>query len=172
MDAIHKRQIDQIRLDYAENDLLLKARNGDNSAKARLLRFAADGLSSGATIPPGIAKFVSDGLRRVYDERVGERAFGIQRKRGEKDTRRAQLRGHWFAAYIEARRRYDHATLQNAVSDAAQLFNVSEDTAKGGWKQNHRLVKREFALLSDTEGVTEHLRYSDRKWRELVGVKK
>ena len=87
MDEISRRELSQLRLKHSEEILLPKAVAGENWAKARLLLFVADGLDTGAKIPPGIAKFVSDGLRRVYTERVGEKAFGIERRRGERDTR-------------------------------------------------------------------------------------
>src|SRR5579862_5077891 len=80
------------RLRIAERSFLPGALAGETSACERVLMFAADAITDGMTLSPGVAEFVAGGLRAVYMRRVGGEAFGIKRRRGEKDTRRARRR--------------------------------------------------------------------------------
>jgi len=130
------------KLRLAEELLLPKGRAGELWAIQNLLSLVSEAIADSARIPPRIAAFASSALQRIYEGEKADDAFGIKRKRGEKDTRRANRRAFCMADRIERHRKLQDMTLEDAVAEAADHFHASVHTAKSAWKKNYKEARR------------------------------
>lgn len=155
----------------AENDRVLmpKVRNGVIWAKQNVILMAAKGLKTGVPLPPDMANYIADGLLHVYWKREGEIAFGIKRRRGEKDNRKANQREWSYAMFVALYTEKKQVPVFRAITDAARQFKVSPETIKKGWQKNRLEAKRqaqfEMQYLREVPGQPED------EWLRIAGVK-
>lgn len=126
------------RLELAEKLLLQQACNGELWAIQNLLLITAEAIRDGCPLTIGIAAFMHYALGKIYIGEKADVAFGIVRKRGEKDTRESQQRAFGFAHMVECRRKYHDETLEIAVEKVAALNKASDNTVKAAWQQFHK----------------------------------
>lgn len=157
VEGTHVRNMDAeyhaLRLKLAEKMLLKKAEDGELWAIQNLLLLVSDAIADGVPLSPLIASYISSSLRKIHDGEKADDAFGIKRKRGEKDTRRSQQRAFSMADAIERLRYHDKLTLEKAIAFAATKFSVSEDSVKRNWKAHNKEVKRLMELELDNFGI-------------------
>lgn len=141
-----------LRLKLAEELLLPKAQIGELWAIQSLLKLAAEALADGARLNLNVATFISEALIKIYDGEKADDAFGIARKPGEKNTRRARQRSFSMAFFIEKTCKQENVTLDNALSQAADKYHASYDTAKKAWKDNYKEARRILQLHENNFG--------------------
>ena len=132
----------QSRLEIAEALLLDKARAGEIWAIEKLLKLVAETIEARIPLSENIATFISAALCKIHDGIDANKAFGIKRARGEKNTRQTNQKQFSIAYFIETQ----EGTLEDKLELAAIKFSVSVHTAKAAWKKNHKKVKFELEM--------------------------
>lgn len=141
----------RLRLNLAEKTLLEKATKGELWAVQTLLRIVSEAIADGETLTPGIALFVSTALRKIWEGAKADDAFGIKRKRGEKDQRAARSRQFMLADAVE-RLRESGMTLEEARGNVHEKTDISENTIQKAWIKNHKEARRQIDLEKEYLG--------------------
>jgi hypothetical protein len=135
-----------LSMNLAEKILLPKVQQGELWAIQNVLRLVAEALDDGVRIKGGIANYVANALRRIHAGEKSDTAFGIKRKRGEKDNRKARAKAFLYAHQIEYFRMTEHLSLEVAIAKVAEAYGATEDTVKRGWKINHKEAHQELKM--------------------------
>lgn len=135
-----------IRLNLAEERLLPKAEAGELWAIQNILKIVAEALANGVKLNEKVALFVSKAFIKIHDGEKADHAFGIVRKRGERDNRKSRQKNVSIAYEIEKARKYDGLTIESAAVLAATKYHVSYDTAKKAVKDHGKEARRNLEL--------------------------
>jgi hypothetical protein len=98
-----------------------------------------------------VSDYLSNALHKIWSGKKADDAFGIKRRRGEKDNRQAQQRSFRMADCV-GRLHRDGTTLEKAFATVAARFNRSEESVKRAWKQNYKEVRRQISLEEEHLG--------------------
>jgi hypothetical protein len=128
-----------LKLRLAEEMLLAKAESGDILAIQNLLKLVSEALKDGARINKKIANFLSKSLIQIYRGEKADMAFGINRVRGQKDTRLSRQRNFSIAFFVEE---IELGSLEDRFEKAATEFHVSSETARKAWQKNYPEARR------------------------------
>ena len=139
-------ELHYLRLELAEKSLLPKAEAGELWAIQNILKLVAEALADGVKLNTKVALFISKALIKIYDGEKADNAFGIARKRGERDNRKSRQRNFSIAYEIEKARKYDGLTIESAEVLAATKYHVSYDTAKKAVKDHGKEARRNLEL--------------------------
>lgn len=146
-----------ISLRLAEELLMPAVKRGELWAIQNILKLAAEAIQDQSPLSKGVAAYISKALASIHDGEKADEAFGIRRKRGEKDTRKVRQRKYFMADCIERLRHHDGLTLEDAVEIVAGRFSMSNDSAKLAWKVHHKEVKRIHQLEIKTFGQIQEV---------------
>lgn len=144
-------EYNDLRLELAESTLLPAANRGEFWAIRNLLSILADALADGSQVSAPHAIYLAEALRSIADGKDHKAAFGIRRKRGEKDTRDAKANAFVTAYRVEYLRWQGH-TLEESVAKVSADTMATENTVKWCWKKNHEDAKREIQMQLNTWG--------------------
>jgi hypothetical protein len=126
-----------------EQTVLPQALAGDYEALTRVFFVCSKAIEQGQAPTPGLAAFMSDGLRAMAGGTEPGEAWHVQRKRGEKNTALAYANAT-RRTYLVELKRADGATYEEAVDQVAKAEHVSNHTVEHAWKTHHKkVVKRE-----------------------------
>lgn len=135
----------QRRQKLAEELLLSKAEHGEVWAIWNLLAILADALKDNAPISKCCSAYLAKALTRIASGKNADAAFGIRRKRGERDLRRKRAQAFMRACRVEEER-LKNISLEEAISRVAESEGAKENTVKAAWKKNHKEAKRQIQL--------------------------
>lgn len=138
-DYHHRRQ------KLAEELLLPKAERGEVWAIRNLLTILADALKDEAPVSGRCSVYLAKALTKISEGENANAAFGIRRKRGERDLRKKQAQAFLRTYRVEVER-LKNITLEEAISRVAESERAKEDTVKAAWKKNHKEAKRLIQL--------------------------
>jgi len=134
-DASQKSHVRRMQLRLAEDLLLPKAKSHELWAIQNLLLISAQAIRDEHPLSKGIADYIASAFEAIHGGENADDAFGIKRKRGEKDLRASRGRAFWMAHCL-ARLKHSGMTVERALDEVANRFCVSPDTAKAVWKKN------------------------------------
>lgn len=140
-----RRNLHCSRLILAEKMLLEKAAKCELWAVRNLLRIVSEAIAEGVVLTPKIALFVSTALRRIHDGKKADDAFGIKRKRGEKDQRAARNR-QFMLAYAVEQLRESGKKLEDARQTVEEKAGISENTIQKAWIKYRKEARRHINL--------------------------
>jgi hypothetical protein len=123
---------------------LVKVRDGDIQAIQELLEIASDGIRVGAPLTREIAEYISSALYKISQGEKADLAFGIKRKRGQKNLVAEHQKNYYIAEDIQLRRLACRETLEEAIEKIAERENIPSDTAKDAWKKFHKQVMEDW----------------------------
>jgi hypothetical protein len=126
---------------------LVKVRDGDIQAIQELLEIASDGIRVGAPLTREIAEYISSALYKISQGEKADLAFGIKRKRGQKNLVAEHQKNYYIAEDIQGRRLYGE-TLEEAIEKTAEKENIPSDTVKDAWKKFHKKVMEDSPFLT------------------------
>lgn len=135
----------QRRQKLAEELLLPKAERGEVWAIWNLLAILSDALNDNAPISERCSAYLAEALIRIANGGNANVAFGIRRKRGERDLRKKRAQA-FLRAYRVEKERLKNTTLETAISRVAESEGAKEDTVKAAWKKHHKEAKRQIQL--------------------------
>lgn len=138
------------RLRLAEKLLLEAATKSELWAVRNLLLIVSEAIAEGVRLTPGVASFVSGALRKIYEGAKADDAFGIKRKRGEKDHRAARSRNFMLADAVERLR--ENMTLEAARQTVEEKTGIPENTIRKAWVEHHKEARRQIDLEKDVLG--------------------
>lgn len=98
-----------------------------------ILQYASIGLRHQAPLPPLLSNFIADGLERLSKGATLESAFGMKRKRGERNLQTQHSRQIDLAVAVELERKRGN-TLEVARAIVAEKSEVIEDTVHKAWR--------------------------------------
>lgn len=151
-DASRKSHMHRIKLGLTEELLLPKAKSHELWAIQNLLLISAEAIRDEHPLSKGIADYIASAFEAIHRGEGADDAFGIRRKRGEKDLRDSRGRAFWMAHCI-AQLKQSGMTVQRALDEVADKFCVSPDTAKTAWKKNRIEALRITQIERETLGI-------------------
>jgi len=144
------------KLQVAEVLLLPDAKKGELWAIQNLLLISSEAIREKCPLTDGIADYISCALAAIHNGEKADAAFGIRRKRGEKDNRASRMRAYSMADCVERLRYHKNGmTLELAIEEVAPKFSAAPDTVKLAWKKNYKDVRRMFELERKYGAVQE-----------------
>lgn len=150
-----RRHYHRSRQKLAEELLLPSAKGGEIEAIQSLLLIVSEAIRDGCPLTKDVADFISTALANIHAGMSGDKAFGIQRRRGGKDTRASRQRAYFMADCVERLRRHSGCTLDLAITKVSERFFASTDTVKLAWKKNHKEVSQYFDLEKRALGAIQ-----------------
>lgn len=139
-----------LRISLAGGEILCQHLDKVDSYDVRcsILQHASIGIRQQAPLPPLLSKFIADGLERLSEGATLESAFGLKRKRGERNLQTPRSRQIDLAEAVELERRRG-STLEVAKAIVAEKSGVNEDTVHKAWRLQ-RKVALELIRISNT----------------------
>lgn len=150
-----KRLADKYHLErqrWAEKRLLPRARNGDWPAIQGVLLILHEALADHAPLTPAYAEYLSEVLRKIEEGTDPKEAFNIQRKRGERNLRKARGEAVVNAYRIEYQRMQNGLTVEEARAEVAKETGLPDSTLHDHWKKYHRTVRRDLEQQKEDFG--------------------
>ncbi len=125
---------------------LVKVKNGDRAAIQQLLEIVSDGIRVGAPLTPDVAAYLSSALYKISQGENADSAFGIRRKRGEKNLVPIHRKNYSIAEDVQGLRLLGRS-LDNAIAEVAADRGIPQDTAKDAWDKFHKKVMQDWPKL-------------------------
>lgn len=128
-------------LQWLEQEVLPEALNSDYEKVKMVLRVLSHAVEQGVPLPQKLAGFLAVALRDIAHGGNPGKAFGIKRKRGERDTSEAIERAVSRVCKIKFIRRHNpNMSIEVAIAQVAEEEGASEETVKAAWRDYRNSV--------------------------------